>query len=189
MEILRSKGNALLFLLNRTSPESRGGGQVNVLEIVKRETEAGLLMGRTVADDFFSGLSSETRSAFQSLATLSHCSCDTVLFTGGQPLNSVLFLLEGRTKLWLDCSGGRRIALGVFGSGEILGLASVVSGCANGITAEAESQCFIASVRREAFLDFLECNPVACRNVARLLNQEYYRCYDRIRSYSFSFPD
>jgi CRP-like cAMP-binding protein len=168
--------------------KSGGGGWVHTLELVKGKTEPRFQTGRSEADDLFDGLPHEARSALESLAVLSHCSGDTVLFTGVQPLSSVLFLLERRVKLSLERKGGRRIALEVFGSGRILGLTSALSGCANGITAETKCQCFIASIDRETFLDFLIRYPAACQNAARILCREYYRFSDRLHSFSFSLP-
>jgi CRP-like cAMP-binding protein len=161
---------------------------MHTLELVKGKTEPRFQAGRSEADDLFNNLPHEARSALESLAVLSHCSGDTVLFTGVQPLSSVLFLLEGRVKLSLELKGGRRIALEVFGPGRILGLASVLSGCSDGITAETKCQCFLASIDREIFLDFLTCYPAACQNAARILCREYYRSCDQLHSFSFSLP-
>jgi CRP/FNR family transcriptional regulator len=132
--------------------------------------------------EFFRALSPQATSEFASLAAPFRRHENTVLFTEEQEPRAVLFLLEGRVKLSMNSAAGRRLILGIVGTGDILGLTSAVSGYPYDITAETQSPCILASVQRQAFLDFLLTYPLACRNVARQLSIEYNRAYTQLRT-------
>jgi CRP/FNR family transcriptional regulator, cyclic AMP receptor protein len=131
---------------------------------------------------FFRALPAQAMSDFASFAAPSSRQESTALFTEGQQPRAVLFLLEGRVKLSMNSVAGRRLILGIVGPGEILGLTSAVSGYPYDITAETQSPCILASVQRQAFLDYLVSYPVACQNVACQLSLEYKRAYDQLRT-------
>jgi CRP/FNR family transcriptional regulator len=99
----------------------------------------------------------------------------------GQKPASVLLLLEGKVKLSLNSSDGRRLIIGFSSPGEILGLTTVVSGDPYQITAEAQFPCIFSSLPRQSFLDFLLRSPVACRNVTRQLSLEHKRTLGQLR--------
>ena len=78
--------------------------------------------------EFFRGLSNQIMMELVPLAPLFCCPGNTVLFAEEQPPRAVLLLLEGKVKLCMNSIEGRRLILGIVGPGEILGLASAVSG-------------------------------------------------------------
>lgn len=130
---------------------------------------------------FFKDLPTKARDDFELLAIHFHCPGSTVLISEGQQPSSILFLLEGEANISMNSSDGRRLLLGVVTAGEILGLASAISGEASEIRAEAIYPCRIASLRREDFLDFLYHHPIASRNVARDLSLYYSRACVKLR--------
>jgi len=87
------------------------------------------------AGEFYKCLPPKAMGEFESLAAPFSCDADTVIFTEEQEALSVHFLLEGRVKLTMNSSEGKRMTLGFAGPGEILGLAASISGCSHVITA------------------------------------------------------
>jgi CRP/FNR family transcriptional regulator len=133
------------------------------------------------AGDFFKGLSPEAMSEFESHAAPLCCEATRVIFTEEQEARSVLFLLEGRVKLTMNSSGGKRLTLGIARPGDILGLATAFSGGSHESTAVAQFPCKIIALSRPTFLDFLERYPVAWQNSARILSVECKRRCDQLR--------
>jgi CRP/FNR family transcriptional regulator len=119
-------------------------------------------------------------SEFESFGT-SYCEGTTVLFTEEEEPCSILFLLEGRVKLTMNSSGGRRLTLGIAVPGDVLGLAAVVTGCPYEITADAQFPCRIRALPRKSFLDLLLRYPVAWQNSARLLGVESKQGCNQLR--------
>ncbi len=131
---------------------------------------------------FFRQLSIEALSDFESLAVHSHCAGTAVLIKEEEEPSNIFFLLEGRVKLSINSVEGRRLILGIAGPGEILGLASAISGCPYEVTAEAYFPCRISSLDRDRFLNFLERYPIACQNVARELSLDSRRTFEQLRT-------
>jgi CRP/FNR family transcriptional regulator len=93
-----------------------------------------------------------------------------------------MLLVAGRVKLSVNSIDGRRLTLAIAEAGDILGLASAVSGCPSQITAEAWFPCRMASLPRQGFLQFLLRHPVAWQNVGRQLSEEQQRSCEQLRN-------
>jgi CRP/FNR family cyclic AMP-dependent transcriptional regulator len=132
--------------------------------------------------EFFKGLPDHAISELVSLSALLCCQSNTVLFTEEQDPRAVFFLLNGRVKLSMNSVEGRRLILGIVGPGEILGLASTISGKPFDMTAETQSPSVLASIPRDRFLDLLLGYPIASHNVARLLSLENKRYCEQLRT-------
>ena len=139
------------------------------------------------AGEFYKCLPPKAMGEFESLAAPFSCDADTVIFTEEQEALSVHFLLEGRVKLTMNSSEGKRMTLGFAGPGEILGLAASISGCSHVITAVAQYPCKLTALPRSTFLDFLLRYPVACQNSACLLGMEYKRGCAQLRILGLTF--
>ena len=133
------------------------------------------------AGQFYKDFSPDAMSELESFAVPYCCGATTVLFAEEQKPRSILFLLEGRVKLTMNSSEGKRLTLGIAVPGEVLGLAAVVTGCPYEITAVAKFPCRIRSLPRKSFLNLLLRNPVALENSARLLGVEYQQACDQLR--------
>jgi CRP/FNR family transcriptional regulator len=118
---------------------------------------------------------------FESLTAVSRYPAASVLIREEQEPSTVMFVLEGRVKLSINSSDGRRLIVGIALAGEILGLTSALSGCSHVITAEAQFPCVIASLQLQAFLGFLMCYPAACWNVMGELSLDYNRAAQQLR--------
>ena len=131
---------------------------------------------------FFRNLSSEAINDFESLAKHFCCPSAAVLIREEQEPSSIILLIGGRVKLSMNSGDGRRLIVKIAEPGEILGLASAVSGCPYDITAEAQFPCAFSSIERESFLDFLARYPAACLNVARQLSLDDKRTFEQLRT-------
>jgi hypothetical protein len=80
--------------------------------------------------EFYKCLPAEAMSEFETMGTVFCCPVTTVLFTEEQQPSNVLSLLEGRVKLSMNSSGGKRLILGISGPGNILGTLKVHRACA-----------------------------------------------------------
>jgi hypothetical protein len=135
---------------------------------------------------FYKSFSAGAMSEFESLAAPYFCDGKSVLFAEGQERSNVLFLLEGKVKITMNLIEGKRLTLGYARPGELLGLVSVLSGCPSEFTAVAMFPCIITSLPRKDFVDFLLRYPVASRNSARLLSEEYERCCEQMLMNNFA---
>ena len=131
--------------------------------------------------DFFRGLSIQARRDFELLATRVQCLPTKVLIAEEQKPSNILFLLEGEVNVLMTSLNGKQFLLGVVGTGEILGLASAISGDSSKITAVARHACKMASLHRQDFLDFLMRHPSASQSIALELSRLYGRVCARLR--------
>ncbi len=131
---------------------------------------------------FFRNLSTKSIHDFESLARHFCCPGTTVLFREEEVPSSIILLTGGRVKLSMNSGDGRRLIVRIAEPGEILGLASAVSGSAYNITAEAQFPCMFSSIDRAGFLDYLVRYPTACLNVARQLSLDDKRTFEQLRT-------
>jgi CRP/FNR family transcriptional regulator len=107
---------------------------------------------------------------------------NTALLVEDQLPTAVFYLLQGRVKLSMNSSAGRRLILGIAYPGDTLGLAASLFGSKYDITAETLTPCKFASINRVAFLAFLSRNPSAYRNVVRELCIDRTRAHEQLRT-------
>lgn len=159
-------------------------GKRPVDESLKLTAVGGVLSDHCTSNrmgQFFKGLSTKARNEIEPLATEFTCPSETVLIGEEQRSSRVLFLLHGNVKISMNSFDGKRFLLGVAGAGEILGIASAVSGDSSEITAESMYPCTIASLKRQDFLDFLRRYPLAFETVAKELSLHCTRAVERLR--------
>jgi CRP/FNR family cyclic AMP-dependent transcriptional regulator len=169
---------------NFTEPEAQNGRTCTV-DVFPMLSAFGVDRGDASCpcgtEGFFKDLPTKARSDFELLATHFHCRSSKVLISEAQEPSSILFLLEGEVNISMNSPDGRRLLLGVAGAGDILGLASAISGGSSEVRAEAMYPCRLASMRRQDFLEFLLHHPAASQNVARELSLHYTRACERLR--------
>ena len=133
------------------------------------------------AGEIYRDLSPMAMIELESLAASSCCAGNTVLFAEEQKPCNILFLLEGKVKLTMNSSEGKRLTLGIAVPGDVLGLAAVITGRPYETTAVAQFPCRIRALPRKSFLDLLLRYPVAWQNSARLLGAEFKQGCDQLR--------
>jgi CRP/FNR family transcriptional regulator len=123
----------------------------------------------------------ETQRELDSLKVVIAVPGNAVLFIEEQMPSTMMFLLQGRVKLSMNSSSGKRLIFGIAVPGDTLALASSFSGNRYDITAETVHPCRIASIDRDEFLRFLIRNPSAYKVVMRELCADNLRACEQVR--------
>ncbi|HLY41111.1 MAG TPA: Crp/Fnr family transcriptional regulator [Terracidiphilus sp.] len=135
-----------------------------------------------VAGEFLKSLSVPAREDLFSLAALRNLEPNAIVFTEGDPPLLVHVIVDGQVRLFVHSSTGRRLILRNAAAGDVLGLPAAFTGKNYDITAQTVYPSSIASIRRQAFMDFLLRFPVACQSAARELSKECFKSIARLRT-------
>ena len=154
--------------------------QSQKLNIVDNCTECHLRSSR-----FFCELASESVKTIDAITTSNLYPKGAALFVEGQSPRGVYILCQGRMKLTMSSSDGKKLILGTVDSGEALGLSATVSNMPYGVMAEALEPCQANFVTREDFLQFLMQHKDGCVSVAKHLSRHYRNAHAKIRSLGF----
>ena len=109
-----------------------------------------------------------------------------ILFSEKDPAPGIYIVLEGEVKLSMNSSDGRRLILRIAKKGEILGLASALSGKPCEMTAETLYPAKIAPVGRRDFLNFLGRHPEVYQTVTEELSRDYTMACEQLRTVGLS---
>jgi CRP/FNR family cyclic AMP-dependent transcriptional regulator len=139
-----------------------------------------------IAGDFFNKLSPEAQRELISVAHISSLPSGTTLFSEKDPACGVYFVIEGEVKLSMNSAEGKRLILRIARKGEVLGLASALSGRACEMTAESLYPVKCAHVRRSDFMNFLTHHPEVYRTVTEELSSSYNMACDQLRTVGLS---
>ncbi|HEV2326633.1 MAG TPA: Crp/Fnr family transcriptional regulator [Terracidiphilus sp.] len=139
-----------------------------------------------VADGFLSKLPQEAQHDLLSLAHTSSLPSGISLFNEKDEASAVYFVLEGEVKLSMNSAEGKRLILRIARKGEVLGLASALSGRPREISAETLYPAKVASVRRSDFLQFLARYPEVYPMVTEELGRSYNLACDQLRTVGLS---
>ena len=107
---------------------------------------------------------------------------NAVLFLERDTPRGIFVLCEGRIKLSISSSDGKKLILRVAEPGDLLDMTATVSGAPYEMTAETLHHCKITFIRREDFLRFLLERPDAYQSLARELSVNYQRACEKLRS-------
>lgn len=139
-----------------------------------------------VVDGFLDKLSQEAHQDLMSLAHTSSLPSGVSLFNEKDEASAVYFVLDGEIKLSMNSAEGKRLILRIARKGEVLGLASTLSGRPREISAETVYPAKVASVRRADFLQFLARHPEAYCVVTEELSRSYNLACDQLRTVGLS---
>jgi CRP/FNR family transcriptional regulator, cyclic AMP receptor protein len=139
-----------------------------------------------IAGEFVNKLSQGAQHELQLLAHTSSFPSGISLFNEKDPASAVYFVLEGEVKLSMNSAEGKRLILRIVRKGEVLGLASALSGRPCEMTAEILYPAKIATVRRSDFLHFLARYPEAYAVVTEELSRSYNLACDQLRTVGLS---
>jgi CRP/FNR family transcriptional regulator len=134
------------------------------------------------AGEFFNKLTSAALADLNSLLFPSSYAANVVLFSEKDPVQGIFVVTEGEVKVSLNSSEGRRLSLRIARKGEILGLASTLSGNPCDTTAETLYPAKVAHVGRREFLAFLARHPDAYQAVIEELSNSVTRARDQLRT-------
>lgn len=139
-----------------------------------------------VTGDFFNKLSQEAQRELLSVAHTSSFPSGTALFNEKDSASGIYFVIEGEVKLSMNSAEGKRLILRIARKGQVLGLASALSGRPCEMTAETLYFAKIAHVRRSDFLNFLTHHPEVYRTVTEELSRNYNMACDQLRTVGLS---
>lgn len=138
------------------------------------------------AGEFFNKLSAEAMKDLGTMAFASSYPAGVILFSEKDAAPGVYIVLEGEVKLSMNSSDGRRLILRIAKKGEILGLASALSGKPCEMTAETVYPAKIAPVIRRDFLGFLSRHPEVYQTVTEELSRDYSMACEQLRTVGLS---
>jgi CRP/FNR family cyclic AMP-dependent transcriptional regulator len=139
-----------------------------------------------VTGEFLNKLPQNARQDLLAIAHISSFPSGIVLFNERDAASGIYFVVEGEVKLSMNSAEGKRLILRIARKGEVLGLASALSGRPCEMTAETLYPAKIACVRRSDFLTFLSHHPEAYRTVTEELSRSYDRACDQLRTVGLS---
>lgn len=136
--------------------------------------------------EFFNKLSPEAIKDFASMTFSSSYPAGMILFSEKDPAPGLYIILEGEVKLSMNSTDGRRLILRIARKGEILGLASALSGKPCEMTAETLYPAKIAPILRKDFLNFMSRHPEVYQAVTEELSRDYTMACEQLRTVGLS---
>jgi CRP-like cAMP-binding protein len=137
---------------------------------------SGCVSQAQLTGEFFNKLSPAALRDLSSMAYPLTYSAGIILFSEKDPTPGVYVVMEGEVKLSINSSDGKRLILRIAKKGEILGLASTLSGTASEMTAETLYPSRIAPIERREFLSFLTRHTEAYQNVTATMPRHASSC-------------
>lgn len=138
------------------------------------------------AGEFFSKLSPAALEDLESMEHPGAYSPGIVLFSEKQTPQGIYIIHSGEVKLSMNSSDGKRLILRIAKAGEILGLASAVSGGPSEITAETLHPAKIAVIERREFLGFLRRHPEVYQPLTVELSRHLNMVCEQLRTVGLS---
>ena len=136
--------------------------------------------------EFFNKLSPLALKDLGAMAFPSSYPAGMILFSEKDAAPGIYIVLEGEVKLSMNSSDGRRLILRIAKKGEILGLASALSGKPCEMTAETLYPARIAPIVRKDFLNFLSHHPEVYQSVTEELSRDYTMACEQLRTVGLS---
>ena len=138
------------------------------------------------AGKFFSKLTSSSLEDFSLMEHPSSFAANVVLFAEGEPVRALFVILEGKVRLSINSSEGRRLSLRIARPGDIIGLSSSLCGTPYEMTAETLCPSKIAPIERREFLNFLGRHPDAYQSVTEELGRHMTIACSQLRNLGLS---
>src|SRR5579864_2025909 len=109
-----------------------------------------------------------------------------VLYSEGEQPRGVLIICQGRVKLSMSSSSGKRLIVKIADAGEVLGLSATLAKKTHDTTAETLGPVQVNAIRRDDFERFLNKYPDACLHAAQELSQVHNTACREIRMLGLS---
>jgi CRP/FNR family transcriptional regulator len=136
--------------------------------------------------EFFNKLTPEALKDLSAMATAVKYPAGKVVFSEKDSASNIYIVLDGEMKLSMNSSDGRRLILRIARKGEILGLASALSGKPSELTAETLYPARLAQIIRRDFTNFLIRHPEAYQAVTEELSRDYTMACEQLRTVGLS---
>jgi len=122
----------------------------------------------------------------QSMARTVSYPSGVVLFSEMEAPESVFVVLCGDIKLSINSRDGRRLILHIAGKGEIVGLASALSGTPYEVTAETLYPAKLGVISRSEFLGVLLRHPEAYQTLIEEMSRQFTKACEQLRTLGLS---
>ena len=139
-----------------------------------------------LSGDFFNKLGPAALKDLSAMALGRSYAAGNVVFSEKESASGIYIVLEGEVKLSMNSSDGHRLILRIAKSGEILGLASALSGKPSEMTAETLYPAKLAPVSRRDFLAFLASHPEVYPILTEELSRDYTLACEQLRTVGLS---
>ena len=136
--------------------------------------------------ELFKKFSPATLKDLSSLAASSSYPANYVLFSEKEEAHGIYIVLEGEVKLSINSSDGRRLSLRIARRGDILGLASALSGSPYETTAETVYPAKLVPIGRREFIGFMMRHPEAYQVLSEELTREFTMACEQLRTVGLS---
>jgi CRP/FNR family cyclic AMP-dependent transcriptional regulator len=133
-------------------------------------------------EGFLTGVSPDTRRAFENISYRLTFPEGTMLFAQEDEPRGLFVVVKGSVKISMTSAAGNTVILRISRSGDVLGFYEVLDGGPYQATAEALELSQIIFVKREAFRSFLHEHPDAALEVARGLGNDYQIACEQVRT-------
>jgi CRP/FNR family cyclic AMP-dependent transcriptional regulator len=141
---------------------------------------------RQLAGEVLNSLSPEVLKDLAALQHVLSYPADGAVFSENDSARGVYVVLEGEIKLSINSSEGRRLILRIARKGEMIGLASTLSGNPYEMTAEAIYSSQIAFIARREFVAFLGRHPDVYQSITAELSRHYSKACEQLRTVGLS---
>jgi CRP/FNR family transcriptional regulator len=132
--------------------------------------------------DFFSKLSPAALKDFWSLAASSSYPAGRVIFSEKEKSHGIYIVMEGEVKLSINSSDGRRLSLRIAREGDMLGVASALSGTPYETTAKTLTSARLIPIGKREFLRFLVRYPEAYQGLTQELTRDFSMACEQLRT-------
>jgi len=105
-----------------------------------------------------------------------------ILVSEKEEPHGMFVVIDGEIRLSINSSEGRRLSLKIARKGDILGLASTLSGAPYDVTAETLCPAKLAHISRRDFLAFLGRHPEAYQAVMEELSRDVSSACEQLRT-------
>ena len=142
----------------------------------ERQAVGSLIPSRPLSDSSYTVLGG--LDAISSSATYPRGS---VLFVEGQKSAGIFILRSGRVRLSTGSADGKSLIIRIAEPGEVMGLASAITGRANELNAEALAPIECGVISRDSFLQFLRESSSEALRMAEILSDMYAATLKQVR--------
>lgn len=132
-------------------------------------------------EGLFCNLSSDTLNDISLVKQSSAYLPGRFLFLENEPNHGIYILCSGQVKLSISSNAGRTIILGISNPGDVIGLASALSGIPYEASAEVLQLSSISFLRREDVLRLCKSHPDFNDSVVRQLGRQYSVACEQLR--------
>ena len=123
----------------------------------------------------FADLASAELAALGALLRRRRCGRGEVLFTAGDPGNSLYIIEAGRVKIALTSLEGKEVILTVLGPAEFFGDLALLDGEPRSADAIAIEPCELLLLPRDDFLTFIDTHPTVAKKLFAVLSRRLRR--------------